>query len=537
MPGGAHAVGRGGAVAARPSNPTTVLQNPAGLTELEGDQLMLDFDTAFHDMCFTPYGYYGWGIYLPDSRSAQEVQDAKRSEFGDPTSNAYSGRHLDKVCNSAPIGPIPNTSFAYHLTDRLSLGFGFLAPVVVAGSQFGGKDGTIAAGSGARPTPTRYQLINAELMFGLSGNVALAYKIIPQLSVGVGLQVQSGSGRTNAVMARTAGTSPANDMYVSVAAHDYFMPALTFAVLAKPIPRVTLTGMFMWQDGLHGSGDVTFTTNTYHQGANGSEFVPLKNDPIDLKAVDVELPWSATFGARYAQPLPGATSSDPLDSEIWDVEVDATYTFLPNRGRNNRVDVGEEIVLEVARANGVPQEPLRVEQQDIEQFSVDSHQKNSVAVRVGGTYNVMPSKLAVSAGGFWETRGVDPAYANIDAFAFGRVGVGLGLQLRFGSIDLSAGYAHIFSETLDVAPPAHQNREDATDDPTSGFDQRVYRDGVLSERPRRDPSAPAPGKGDATASFQQPAVFDTADLPRRVVNAGKYTAHFDVVSVAFAYRF
>jgi hypothetical protein len=32
-------------------------------------------------------------------------------------------------------------------------------------------------------------------------------------------------------------------------------------------------------------------------------------------------------------------------------------------------------------------------------------------------------------------------------------------------------------------------------------------------------------------------VFETADLPRRVINAGKYTASFDVLSVAFAYRF
>jgi len=537
MPGGTQSVGRGGATVARPANPTTVLQNPAGLTELSGDQLMLDFDTAFHDMCFAPYGYYGWGVYLPDARSGTAVQDARRSEFGDPSSTAYSSRHLDTVCNTAKVAPIPNTSFAYHLTEKLSLGFGFVAPVVVAGSQYGGKDGTIAVDGGARPTPTRYQMINNELLFGLSGVAGLAYKIIPELSVGISLQVASGSAKNNAVMARTAGTSPANDVFVTVAGHDYFVPALTFSVLTKPVPRVTLTGLFTWSDGLHGSGDVTFTTNTYHQGASGSEFVPLKNDPIDLKEVSIELPWVATFGARYAQPLPGARTSDPLDSEIWDVEVDATYSFLPHGGRSNRLDVGEEVVLEVARANGMPQEPLRVKAEDIEQFTVDSHQKNSVAMRLGGSYNILPSRLGVSAGAFFETRSVDPSYANVDTFAFGRYGFGLGLQMRFGSIDLSAAYAHIFSETLEVAPPPHENRDDATDDPQSGFDQRVYRDGVLSSGPRRDPAAPSPNKADAVASYQQPAVFESADLPRRVVNAGKYTASFDVISLAFAYRF
>lgn len=538
LPGGTHAVGRGGAVAARPSNPMTVLQNPAGLTELSGDQLMLDFDTAFHDMCFSPYGYYGWGVYLPDARSGSAVQDARRSEFGDPAGTKYSSRHLDSVCNSAKVAPVPNMTFAYHLTDKLSLGFGLTAPVLIAGSQYGGKDGTIAAGGGARPTPTRYQMINAEFLFGFSGVAALAYKIIPELSVGVGMQLQSGSGKTNAVMAGTAGTSPADDIFVTVAAHDYFVPVVTFSVLAKPIPRLTVTGLFAWNDGVRGSGDVTFTTSTYHQGGGGDEFVPLKNDPIALKSINVELPWTATVGARYAQPLPGARSGDPLDTEIWDVEIDATYTFLPRGGRDNRLDVGEQIVLEVARSNGAPQEPLRVDEEDVGQFAVDSHQKNSVALRLGGSYNILPSKLGISAGAFFETRGIDPSYANIDTFAFGRVGVGLGLQMRFGSIDLAAAYAHIFSETLDVAPPPHQVRQNAkTDDPQSGFDERIYRDGVLSDGPHRDPAAPSAKDADAVASFQQPAVFESADLPRRVVNAGKYTAGFDVLSVSFAYRF
>jgi hypothetical protein len=196
LPGGAHAVGRGGAVAARPTNPMTVLQNPAGLAFLSDDQLILNFDTSFHDMCVSPYGLYGWGVYLPDERSGMAVQDARRSEFGDPASTQYSARYLDKVCNSAKVAPIPNVAFAYHLTDQLSLGFGLVAPVLVSGLQYGGKDGTIAAGGGARPTPTRYEMINAELLFGLSGVAGLAYRVIPELSFGVAMQVQSGSGKT-----------------------------------------------------------------------------------------------------------------------------------------------------------------------------------------------------------------------------------------------------------------------------------------------------------------------------------------------------
>jgi hypothetical protein len=541
LPGGTHSVGRAGAIAARPSNPMTVLQNPAGLADLAGDQLVLDFDSAFHSMCFEPYGYYGWGVYLPDDRAGALVNlDARRSEFGDPAGTRYSSRHLDTVCNSAPVAPIPNVAFAYHLTKALSIGFGFVAPVLVPGLQYGGKDGTIAVDDPelpSRPTPTRYQMINSELLFGLSAVVGAAYKVLPELSFGIGFQFASGSGKSNAVMALQAGTSPADDMFVTVAAQDYFVPSLTFSVLAKPIPRLTLTGLFTWNDDIRGSGDVTFTTNTYHQGATGSEFVPLQNDPISLRSVHVARPWTASAGARYAQPLPGARSGDPLDTEIWDVEVDATYTFLASGGSGNSIDVGEEIVLEVARANGMPEKALRVEQEDIESFTVENHQLNSMVVRLGGSYNPLPGRLGLSAGAFYETRGVEPAYATVENFAFGRVGLGLGVQLRFGSVDFSAAYAHIFQEVVDVAPPPHQARDQATDDPTSGFDQRIYENGNLSEKPKTDPAAPKPADADAVASGQQPAVFETADRRARVVNAGRYIASFNVLSVGFAYRF
>jgi hypothetical protein len=54
LPGGTQAVARGGAVAARPSDPMVLLQNPAGLTELCGYLILLNIYTTFHDMCVDP---------------------------------------------------------------------------------------------------------------------------------------------------------------------------------------------------------------------------------------------------------------------------------------------------------------------------------------------------------------------------------------------------------------------------------------------------------------------------------------------------
>lgn len=543
MPGGASAIGRAGAIAARPSNPLTMLHNPAGLSDLADDQVLVGFDMPFHDMCFDPYGYYGWGVYLPDdSAGAQANVDARRSEFGDPGSSAYGERGLDTICNSAPVAPIPQVGFSFKLTDKLSIGFGMVVPVIVTGQQYGGEDGTIQVGDdAARPTPTRYQLVRQEALFALAPMAGLSYAFTPAISVGLALQVTMGGAKNHSVMALNAGTSPAEDMFAVLKAEDYFMPSLTLAVHAKPVERLTVMGSFTWSEGLRGSGDMVFTTNTYHQGATGREFVPYQNDPIALRDVELDFPWLAMIGLRYARPLPGATpdkAGDPMTSEVWDIELDASYTFYPRSGSASRANLGDDFVLEVRRADGSPQEPLEIDAEDAGNLDTETYNLDFFTVRLGGSYQPMPGLLSVSAGGFFETRSSQVEFASIENFGFARVGFGVGVQVRVGSVDLYGAYSHIFQEQVDIAPPPHEPREEADpDDPRSGFDQRINEDAGLSSEPRMDPDAPDAADADEVASWQQPGVFEGPDRRRRVVNAGLFTAGYDVLSLGLAYRF
>jgi hypothetical protein len=79
-------------------------------------------------------------------------------------------------------------------------------------------------------------------------------------------------------------------------------------------------------------------------------------------------------------------------------------------------------------------------------------------------------------------------------------------------------------------------------DPRSGFDKRVggtfdpvgnRRGGVVLE----DPSAPSPDKADAVAAKTQASGGATQSQPNRVINAGRYTASFDILSVGVSYHF
>jgi hypothetical protein len=179
--------------------------------------------------------------------------------------------------------------------------------------------------------------------------------------------------------------------------------------------------------------------------------------------------------------------------------------------------------------------------EEIEAVTLDRHQLDAIAVRLGGSYSVLPRFLQVHAGGFFESRGVEASYASIDSFAFARVGVGAGVMMRIDSVDLYAAYGHIFQETLEVVSPPHQNVEDHDDgDVTSGFDKRVGGEfdnlgqrvgGTVLEDPEE------PSSGDATAKLQQASALPSPARPDRVVNAGKYTASFDVISVGVQYRY
>lgn len=535
LPGGTEAVSRGGAVAARPVDGMALIQNPAGLAFISGQQIMLDIDMPMHHMCMDPYGYYGWGIYTDNP--------ASRSEFGDPTATSptsYSVAPLPRVCNSGRAGGLPQLSWVKKITDRISIGAGFVHPTLVTGMQFGGEDGTIETPQGPRPTPTRYSIVRQQAEFALDPIIGGAYRFSRHWSTGMSLQVYMIKGKAAAVQNQFGGTNPATDAFVEVQSQDFFVPALTFSTQYRPIEAMSFVAAFRWLDNFNGSGNVSYETNTFHQGATVGP-VPYKNPSIPVDTIVLRQPWELTLAARYGAPLSAATGrgiGDPLDTERWDIELDATY-YLNARASKSDVEVGHPVSVTNKLADGTEN---KTDVQNLGSFTIDRHLKDSVAVRLGGSFAIIPRELQVQAGAFYETRGVDIAYADIDTFAFQRIGTGFGAVLRVGQFDFKAGYMHIFSETIDLAPPPHQNVEQANpNDPRSGFDQRIggdFSSGTrVGGRLSPDPSAPAAGAADGVAGKTQQAAAASRGLPNRVINAGHYTAWFDVVSVGAVYHF
>ena len=84
MPGGAAAISRGGAIAAKPVDALTLMHNPAGLTALDGHQGHYGLDMQLDSICVEPYGYYGFGelfVFVFWSYSRKNVSRASPSSF------------------------------------------------------------------------------------------------------------------------------------------------------------------------------------------------------------------------------------------------------------------------------------------------------------------------------------------------------------------------------------------------------------------------------------------------------------------------
>jgi hypothetical protein len=217
---------------------------------------------------------------------------------------------------------------------------------------------------------------------------------------------------------------------------------------------------------------------------------------------------------------------DSLDNERWDVELDAIYymssvideqvfTFRKGEGTIVRRDANADGSIALIEATAgkclVPIENgvCPVERKNIRPLGG----RDQWTLRLGGDFNVIPSRFAVRAGVSYEQRGVDPnqVFAG-NTGQLQRTGLHAGFTLRFGKTDLSVSYAHFFTETIDIT-----------------FSR--------AERPRAfsTPEYHPINTGDAAAYAELPD-NDNA-FGNSSVNAGHYTNNLDVVSVGLAQHF
>jgi long-subunit fatty acid transport protein len=601
---GAQALGRGGAVTAKADDPMVLAHNPAGLAELRGSQFLLNLNLALFDACVDPAGYYGWGIYgggkgfteLPDP----ETHERTRIPLGavdpatlEPVAADYYNDPYDTVCLDQNITPIPQIAWTRRISEKLGMGFGFIFPAVQPSGAWGGRNGVIKNEDGElRPAATRYMGLSGNTL-AMFPNLGVGYRIVDALRVGASFEWGVFGVNQFTMASAFGGTALTNDIVAHVKAQDWFVPALTASVHAVPMDNLDIVAAFRWQDDLKAKGDIDLTTGIFD-----AQFKSNTSGHIPITSLVNKFPWKLRAGIRYADrfaPRPKGTGRDeadpasvevihdPLQDERWDIELDVQYELnsrndkqvltyyecdLPPTDPNAATQCPPRATILFVPESGAMPMPIEFPHPSGPQDTqIEKHWKDQVSLRLGGTYNVLPGKLGISAGTHYETRGVDPSYMQIDFWPVSRFGLSGGVTVRvFKSIDLVLSYAHIFQETIVVAPPEHQNRSE------------IY---ACYSPPPADPNVPPPmqtchapagkvvtidksagppiGKTDANGQpfTEQPTVKQaksqgtpdgTARLtqnlnrvvngePPWIVNAGRYRSHFDIIAAGVNVHF
>ncbi|HEY6557917.1 MAG TPA: hypothetical protein VI072_11620 [Polyangiaceae bacterium] len=458
---GAAAFSRGGAWLATATDPLAAHYNPAAMVT-QGNGVSLDFLFAYNRVCYSrrnPGNQYTG----PMQSTAPDTGAAAR----------YS-----PVCNEQTYQPriIPSLGIVWRAADRLAFGFAVVAPATygstpgewpsVTEGKFGNGERTTV------PAPYRFMSVGNRSTI-LHPTLSVGYELAKGLRIGAGfiwsvavIDVQSFGMRT--VYADDRGDKSDVDSYSHLRTKDMFVPGAVAAIHWSATENFDAAIWGRWIDAIDSeNGSLDLLGEYYNTSQTTTNPVCLdqpQNCPTSGQAIRthfgddpdvfkqfrfVATPPEVRAGIRFHMPRGNApavaattrTIRDPLKDDLWDVELNGSYTLN---------SVADEIRV---RFQGSP------DGKAIHQVYPNGRlppradrftgYKNSYGVRLGGQYNLVPEMFGVRAGGWYETAAADPEWLHIAPVPAARGGFGGGVVYRVGAFDFSVGYQRHLSRPLD----------------------------------------------------------------------------------------
>jgi long-subunit fatty acid transport protein len=415
---------------------------------------------------------FGIGLNLAFQKICYERTGPGGAEIGPTPFHTSRGATYPEVCNSNSGQPnaIPNVAFAWRASERLALGLTIVPPSAYGllewPDQVEAKDSTpIAAPQRYLSLYTKGTILFPTLSFG--------YSISDRLHVGAGFVAGIALLEVRSMSMGTVDQTNRNDVFDSdsrstIKAKDLFVPGAVASVLFEVTNNLDLAGWYRWSDSIKAKGDLEVIAPYYasdskrrtecsypnqsqaEPGSNCAEVVKSKDQKgKDAASIELGLPMEARVGARWHVPRPAPTSvlerehlrsdahrtRDPLRDDLYDVELDLTWA------KNSDVDVTKIRFADGIFVAGLGTVPTNADR--------PTGWKDSFGARLGGQYNVARNLVGLRAGTWVETSAVDDAYLSVTGVPALRGGLAGGFVFRIQSVDVEAGYQHIWYAGLD----------------------------------------------------------------------------------------
>ena len=429
---GSEQMGRGGAWVARASDPLAAFYNPAGLAG-QPTKLTLQANINVLKQCLT---------------RLKATNDTTTGDGPNGTTIAP-GANFPQVCSSGTPFPDPQIGFTYRVTPRLGLGFAVVAPSAAGNT-------TWPSTFENSPSSQRYLLLSANTLL-LTPTVAVGWEPIDRFRVGLGLIWGVATvDFSNYAWAANNNNLPAgvngNDLKGEVKAKDLFIPGATAGVIWSPTDQIDIAGWYKVIGDINAKGDILTTAGTGSKqinthtadadcGLTGGNFTCQPNKIT----VNVPIPMEAKIGFRFHVPRAGVEMAhvrDPMAQDIFDIEADLTWAHN-SQFQNIAISVPPNTPSAVPGAL-VPTNA-----------DVPHNFKDVVGARFGGDYNVLPDRLALRAGAYFETSAQSAEDQNIDFAGQQRIGfaggatyrIHLGAAPKTNALEFSVGLGHTFIAT------------------------------------------------------------------------------------------
>ncbi|APR83228.1 Hypothetical protein A7982_08577 [Minicystis rosea] len=470
---GVELIGRGSAWLARADTPLAAFYNPAAMA-WQPTGVHVGALTLFSNKCFTRTTVdpaTGKEVSVPPDQGVPGPLLPGQAQPGDGTT-LPSGT----VCGKNAFFPNPQLAATFRLTNQVAIGIAVVAPHSTGKTNWGQSLDYSKTFNGTKipftqPSPQRYMLEHADAII-LNPTISVAFAPTDYLSFGVGfvwgLATADFVNFSEAVSGKPAagdyGDHARNDVRAELKAKDLFIPGFVISGLWSATSNLDVSAWFKWQDAVKGTGDLSLesfywkTSGVRDTNACADRGLPKGcnlTEAKDAGTFKLTIPMEAKLGIRYHMPRadqsnkpgwanttnnPGRRIRDPLSEDWFDIEADFTWannsavqdlelTFRPGIRINDGTPTG---VGEVPKNGNIPRK-----------------WRDVIGMRLGGDVVVIPNRLTLRTGGFYELKGQDDEYLNIDFSLPWKAGVGGGATVRVGPVDISVGYQHTFFGTLD----------------------------------------------------------------------------------------
>lgn len=446
---GSEQMGRGGAWVARASDPLATYFNPAGLAG-QRTALTLQANLVFQNTCFS------------------RVKAANDTTFGSSDTLLRPDGTYPEVCSEGGPSIGPQIGGTLRVTSRFSLGLLFIAPSAAGDRRF---PSFVNDPSGVpQPSPNRYlQLQQGGIIATPTLGAAYVVNDVLRLGASVSWGFAKIKLSTAALAVNTDNSNAANDVFAKFQVADHFVPAVQLGSLITPTNDLDVGLWYKWSDSIRARGDVGTAANYFSPQAGRGDTSGIRHADTIFEdcgtglptnvckqgsngRLTLPVPMEAKVGIRYHAPRNPESHvtrdrrvRDPLTQDRWDLEADVTWA---NNSALDKISVrfpgdatGRGLLPSAVQGGEIPPNADQVRDY-----------KDVVGLRAGGDYVVLPARLALRGGAFFESSAANPRYQNIDFAASSRFGLSLGGSYRIrtgaredsGTLEILVAYGHVF---------------------------------------------------------------------------------------------